>query len=232
MQVMIVFWQIIYPCLFQVFELHLILELYNVLINQHTAWAGTYMYGGSHMQQPGAYVQPSGMAQLPSGQPPQPAGPMQTPQSPYAPALLPVQGQPAGATASAPMPHLVHGHLSYPAPRAVPHPGPPQAPGTQFPPLMSVPLGQPPLLQSPQTQPNHPGSQPGVYSSNIQQQQQQNQQTSSQPSPRQAQNQSRSSSQPSPSQSTPSQAQGQATNAQAGHTPHGNRSHLNVNLFK
>jgi len=88
---------------------------------------------------------------------------------------------------------------------------------------MPVPLGQPPLLQSPQTQPNQPGSRPGGYASNIQQQQQhQSQQTSTQPSPRQAQNQSRASSQPSPSPSTPSQAQNQATNAQAGHAPHGN----------
>lgn len=185
-----------------------ILELCNVLVNQHTAWTGTYMYGGSQLQQPGSYVQPSGMAQLQPGQPPQPAGPMQ---SPYAPAPLPVQGQPAGATTPAPMPHLVHGHLSYPAPGAAPH-----LERAQLPPLMPVPLGQPPLLQSPQTQPNQ---RPGGYPSNIQQQQQQGQQTSSQPSPRQAQNQSRASSQPSPS---PSQVQGQATNAQAGHSPHGN----------
>jgi hypothetical protein len=177
---------------------------------------GTYMYGGSHMPQPGAYVQPSGMAQFPAGQPPQPAGHMQTPQGAYA---LPAHGQPAGATAPAPMPHLVHGHLSYPAPGAGPHPGPPQALGAQLPPLMPVPLGQPPILQSPQTQSNQTASRPGGYSSNIQQQQQ-GQQTSSQPSPRQAQNQPRASSQLSPSPSTPSQAQGQATNGQTGHTPH------------
>jgi hypothetical protein len=193
------------------------------------------MYGGSHMQQPGSYVQPSGLAPLPVGQPPQSlapsAGPMLTPQNPYAPPLLPVQGQPAGATAPAPMPHLVHGHLSYPVPGAALHPGPPQAPGTQLPPLMPVPFGQPPLLQSPQSQPNQPGSRPGGYPpSNTQQQQQQNQQNS-QPSPRQAQNQSRASSQPSPSPSTPSQAQGQATVSQAGHPPHGNPSHYIVNLL-
>lgn len=187
------------------------------------------------MQQPGSYVQSSGLAPLPVGQPPQSlvssAGPVQTPQNPYAPPLLPVQGQSAGATAPAPMPHLVHGHLSYPAPGAVPHPGPPQAPGTQLPPLMPVPLGHPPLLQSPQTQSNQPGSRPGTYPTSNIQQQQQNQQNS-QPSPRQAQNQSRASNQPSPSPSTPSPAQAQATVTQAGHTPHGNPAHCIVNLFK
>jgi len=108
-------------------------------------YAGAITYPGAQLQmqqQPGSYVQHPGMVQALAGKMQQAVAPagvqMQTPVAVQGAHVIAVSGQAPQTPAPAPMPHLVHGHLSYPGAGALPLQGPTHlANGMQHPTILS-----------------------------------------------------------------------------------------------